>query len=98
MGAQTSSVGPTIAIHAKSNPDEFKGGYRTTVANTDIATTDKVKEEDPISAAYERGKKEGMESVQQSLSIVAAQVYDNVNQQLLELQDKHATQSKELVR
>jgi len=104
MGAQQSSPSagsPALVIQTDDTqgnslpPSDIsgRGAYRVTVSKpqADMST------DDLIEQAFQRGKQEAIESVQLSLEAVAAQVYDNVNKQLLELQEQHAHQATEMV-
>jgi hypothetical protein len=47
--------------------------------------------------AYEQGKNEGLDSVKVTLAAVAAQVYDNVHEQISTFQSQHIEHSNKLV-
>lgn len=51
-----------------------------------------------IQTAYMKGKEEGASSFQSSLELVAAQVYDNVHEQLTKMQEEKLRQSLAKVR
>ena len=53
--------------------------------------------EDQILQSYEAGKQEGLSTIHRSLDSVAAQVYDNVHEQILGMQGQQLTKAEELV-
>lgn len=53
--------------------------------------------EQKLQDAYQKGKTEGISTIQHTLSEVASQTFDQINNQLSELQAKHIDHSKEMV-
>ena len=53
---------------------------------------------DPIEKAYQRGKEEGHAAIHTALDSVAAQVYDNIHEQLLSIQKQNLEKSEQMVR
>lgn len=53
--------------------------------------------EDEIRRSYEAGKQVGLDTIHRSLDSVAAQVYDNVHEQLVGMQGQQLTKVSELV-
>lgn len=53
--------------------------------------------EDKILQSFEAGKQEGFSSIHKSLDSVAAQVYDNIHDQLLGMQNQQLKKSEDLV-
>ncbi len=53
--------------------------------------------EQKIQEAYQRGKEEGLATIQQSLNAVAAQTYDQIYKQLSDIQSNELQNSKDLV-
>ena len=53
--------------------------------------------EDKILQSFEAGKEQGFNSIHKSLDSVAAQVYDNIHEQLLGMQNQQLNKSEELV-
>ena len=53
--------------------------------------------EDQIIKSFEAGKQEGLVSIHRSLDSVAAQVYDNVHEQLVEMQGQQLEKASEKV-
>ena len=52
---------------------------------------------DPIEKAYQRGKEEGHATIHKALDSVAAQVYDNIHEQLLTIQKQNIEKSEQMV-
>lgn len=65
------------------------GNVRITGLNVDV--------EQALKNAFEEGKKEGQANVKNLMEAVAADTYDNIHQQLAELQSKQTNQAKDLV-
>ena len=53
--------------------------------------------EDQIIKSFEAGKQEGLVSIHRSLDSVAAQVYDNVHEQLVRMQGQQLEKAEETV-
>ena len=53
--------------------------------------------EDQIIKSFEAGKQEGLISIHRSLDSVAAQVYDNVHEQLVRMQGQQLEKAEETV-
>lgn len=52
---------------------------------------------DPVEKAYQRGKEEGHAAIHTALDSVAAQVYDNIHEQLLSIQKQNLEKSEQMV-
>ena len=52
---------------------------------------------DPIEKAYQRGKEEGHAAIHKALDSVAAQVYDNIHEQLLSIQKQNLEKTEQMV-
>ena len=53
--------------------------------------------EQKLQEAYSKGKADGISTIQHTLSEVASQTFDQINNQLTEMQTKHIEHSKQLV-
>jgi Spy/CpxP family protein refolding chaperone len=54
--------------------------------------------EQKLQEAYQKGKSDGISTIQHTLSEVASQTFDQINNQLSEMQSKHIDHSKQMVR
>ena len=79
MGAQQSSNAPPVVSTFAAPDPSFTANPTTGVRVTGNVI---MEVEERIQKAYLKGKEEGEGSFQSSLEAVAAQVYDNVHQQL----------------
>lgn len=94
MGAKNSK--PADVVILPNAPT----GFNVTVTKdgkqlVGIAGPDSI--EDRILKSFEAGKQEGISSIHRSLDSVAAQVYDNVHEQLVGMQVQQLKKVEELV-
>mmetsp|Transcript_8935 Transcript_8935/g.8827 ORF Transcript_8935/g.8827 Transcript_8935/m.8827 type:complete len:160 (+) Transcript_8935:3-482(+) len=74
----------------------------TPVASTPSPSTEKpvsslLLAEDPVQIAHQKGKNEGLDSINRSFDAVAAEVYENIHTQLLGIQKDNLVKSQEMV-
>lgn len=101
MGAAQSSTPITNGGPPKSSCSNLKPGhFGVSIAGDIIDKGLKLDEnvDELIKNAHQKGKDEGLAELKTMLSSVAAEVYENVNNQITEYQEKHVGYSKELVR
>lgn len=100
MGAAQSGTSKVETIPTKEPNSELPAGHFGVSVSGGLVEKGLLLDsnvEEQISAAYRKGKEEGMASLESSLAVVAAQVYDNVQDQISSFQDKHLEQSEKLV-
>lgn len=97
MGASKSTPSAAAVI---APPIEQQSGFNVTVTK-DGKILPKIEGalsiEDQIMQSFAAGKEEGFSSIHRSLDSVAAQVYDNIHEQLIGMQKEQLTKLDELV-
>ena len=96
MGGKNSKAAAPVAIPTPLPPSGFN--VIVTKDGKELVKIDgAVTIEEQIMNSYEAGKQEGLSTIHRSLDSVAAQVYDNVHEQLLGMQGQQLTKAEELV-
>ena len=97
MGASKSTASATAVI---APPIEQQSGFNVTVTK-DGKILPRVEGaptvEEQIMQSFNAGKEEGFSSIHRSLDSVAAQVYDNIHEQLIGMQKEQLVKLEELV-
>ena len=95
MGA-SQSANPAVAA-SPTLPSSLltKPGFRVKVTQDGQDLT--ANSNDPVEQAYLRGKQEGTETIHRALDQVAAQVYDNIHEQLMDQQRNSLAKTETMV-
>ena len=96
MGASNSNTNSNVtAVPAGSLLTQ--PGFRVKVTRDGKELTSGGAVMDPVEKAYQRGKEEGHAAIHTALDSVAAQVYDNIHEQLLSIQKQNLEKSEQMV-
>ena len=98
MGA-SQSTNPAVATSPAVPPALLtKPGFRVKVTHDGQDLTAAANDaSDPVQQAYLRGKQEGTETIHRALDQVAAQVYDNIHEQLMDQQRESLAKTEAMV-
>lgn len=95
MGTTTSTE--VLSQSEPQNPVVEHGHFGVTVSTDKALAAVELSADEKIRQAYEQGKADASAEFQNVFSSVAAQVYENVQQELTAMQNRHIEESKELV-
>ena len=98
MGASNSNTNSNAVTAVPAGSLLSQPGFRVKVTRDGKELTSGGAVMDPVEKAYQRGKKEGHAAIHTALDSVAAQVYDNIHEQLLSIQKQNLQKSEQMVR
>ena len=97
MGASNSNANTNTVTSVPAGSLLTQPGFRVKVTRDGKELTAGGAVMDPVEKAYQRGKEEGHAAIHKALDSVAAQVYDNIHEQLLNIQKQNLEKSEQMV-